>query len=121
MAEPIHIPLGILPGDIHNGAVSASPPLIVRPVTAATALLHACIPFVKGNFEFADREGGRDGDAVLGFGSLLGGWRAHGELTGRDHNHRWTISAVLEFGNRTRHPPNRGRRGETLLRRQSIK
>jgi hypothetical protein len=72
--------------------------MVVRPITAATALLYARIPFVKGNVEFADGERIRDGDAVLGFSLLLGGGRPHGELAGRYDDHLRTIGAVLELG-----------------------
>ena len=35
-------------------------------VTVATAFNYARLPFIKRNFEFADREGSGDRDAVLG-------------------------------------------------------
>jgi hypothetical protein len=42
------------------------------------------------------------------------------ELTGWYHNHSWTVGAVSEFGKSAGHPPDDGRRGKALLRRERI-
>ena len=72
MAQPIHIIFAIVPGKIDDRAFAASPALVFRPITTATAALQAGIPFAKGDLEFADRIGGRDGDAVPSLRLLVG-------------------------------------------------
>ncbi len=119
VAEPIRVGLAVFPGNIDHGTLATPPALVVRPVAAATSVRYARIPFVKGNFELAHGERRRDGNAVLGFRSLLRGGRTHGEFAGRYDDHRRACGgAVLEFSESTGHPPHLRRCGQTLLRRQ---
>src|SRR5260370_2923628 len=104
-----------MPGIMDAGSFPPSPSSLARPVAAATAVRCAGVPFAKRNFEFADREGMSDRDAMLGLRGLVRGRRTHRELAGRDHDHLGAVRALLELRESPRHPPDSGRRGHPLF------